>query len=473
MPIAGASSAPSPTLRPRGARRCRVVAAGAVAVVLGPLLLLGSPAAWAHPLGLPAFARVAATGVDEVTVVWNAAADDVAVLAGTLGIDVPADGTLTAGQDVELSRSRALEVALTDGIAVRQGGTPCPARVEVDSLVTTGATLRFRCADPVGRVTMGIRMLTDLDQRYRTLAIVGTTTGPERWMFTRSAPSRTFELDPGRADDILGIDPAAAAEEGAEGLAFGGSLPLEGRFVALIDATPTATAVALGLLLALGIGALHGLAPGHGKAIAAAYLVGDRGRPRDAVLLGAVVALMHTGSVLVLGIALYGATRRPATALLSAGLQIASGVLVAVLGTWVLLRRSRSHAHDDVGHDHVGHDHTPALGPDVSPLSWPGLVVLGAAGGILPSPSALLVLFTALAVGRVGYGLGLIGAFSVGLAMTVAAVGLAAVWGRDLVVSGARGAWAVRLVRWAPIVAAAGVTLLGLALAVRGLAALR
>lgn len=437
------------------------------------VLLVGTPAS-AHPLGLPAFARVAATGADEVTIVWNAAADDVAALARSLGMAPASQDLLTAAQDAELSGSPRLEEALTAGVLVRQGDTTCPATVEVESLATMGATLRFRCPAPIDRVTVGIRLLTDLDERYRTLALVGTTSGEERWMFTAAEPERTFALDPARADAVLGTEASAVSAEGAEGLTFGGSLPLEGRFVTLIDTVPTAATIAAGLLLALGIGALHGLAPGHGKAIAAAYLVGDRGRPRDAVLLGGVVALMHTGSVLILGTVLYRATRRPDTAQLSAVLQVASGALVAGLGSWVLRRRWRrggDHDHHDHDHHH-GHDHAPALPEDVSPLSWPGLVVLGAAGGLLPSPSAMLVLFTSLAVGRLAYGLSLIAAFSLGLAATVSAVGLAAVWGRDLVVGELRRPWVQRLVRGAPVVAAAGVTLLGLVLVVRGLAGL-
>lgn len=417
--------------------------------------------------------------MDEVTIVWNAAADDVAALARSLGMAPASQDLLTAEQDAELSGSSRLHEALIEGIEVHQDDTTCPATVAVESLATRGATLRFRCPAPIDRVTVGIRLLTDLDERYRTLALVGTTSGEERWMFTAAEPERTFALDPDRADAVLGTEASAVSDEGAEGLTFGGSLPLEGRFVTLIDTVPTVATISVGLLLALGIGALHGLAPGHGKAIAAAYLVGDRGRPRDAVLLGGVVALMHTGSVLLIGTVLYRATRRPDTAELSAVLQVASGVLVAGLGAWVLRRRWRraghpaGHAHDHGGSDHGhDHDHAPALPEDVSPLSWPGLVVLGAAGGLLPSPSAMLVLFTSLAVGRLAYGLSLIAAFSLGLAATVSAVGLAAVWGRDLVVGELRRPWVQRLVHWAPVVAAAGVTLLGIVLAVRGLAGL-
>jgi nickel/cobalt exporter len=170
---------------------------------------------------------------------------------------------------------------------------------------------------------------------------------------------------------------------------------------------------------------------------------------------------MHTGSVLALGLALFSATRAPDAARLSDTIALVSGVIFASLGGWLLTRRwrARGHAHDgEAGHAHA-HE---AVGPQ----SLQGVVALGAAGGLLPSPSALLVLLTALAVGRVAYGLTLIAAFSLGLATTVTLVGVAVLRGRDLLHDRA-GERLHRLVHAAPLVGAVAVTVVGLAIAIR------
>jgi ABC-type nickel/cobalt efflux system permease component RcnA len=344
----------------------------------------------------------------------------------------------------------------------------------------------------VDEVVLRITLLTDIDERYRTLAIVGTPQGAERFMFTSTAPEHRVHLDPAGAEEI-DLATRGPVDSGPDvRQPFGGSLPFESQFVALIDRPVGVGGLLLGLLVALGVGAAHGLAPGHGKAIAAAYLVGDRGRPRDAVLLGVAVALMHTWSVLALGFALYSATQRPATAALSAWLQLVSGLVVAGLGGWLVWRRVRERrvrerraggegTHHDPGNpsqhhhehgDHANHSHVPE-DTGAHPLSWQGLVALGAAGGLLPSPSALLVLFTALAVGRLAYGLGLIAVFSVGLATSVSLIGLAVLRGRDVlraraVAQGGDGRRLRTVLRVAPLAGATAVMVLGVLIAVRG-----
>jgi ABC-type nickel/cobalt efflux system permease component RcnA len=242
--------------------------------------------------------------------------------------------------------------------------------------------------------------------------------------------------------------------------AFGGSLPLERRFVTALDSSPGVAGYLLALLVAFGVGAVHALAPGHGKAVGAAYLVGERARVRDAAVLGTTVAVMHTGSVLALGLALWSATRRPDAARLTATIGLVTGVVVAALGAWLLVRRLR----ERVAPHAAEHGHTHAVAR--TPLSREGLVALGAAGGLLPSPSALLVLLTALSVGRVAYGLGLIAAFSAGLAVTLTVVGVAVLRGRDVAHDRA-GARLHGFVHRAPLVGASVVLALGLAIATR------
>ena len=452
----------SPTRTQRPAPRVVLSALRGVLGALVVAVVLSPSAAHAHPLGLPAFAQIGLTADGAVTIAWNASADDVAALARSIGVDVPRGQVLTRDQDAELASSDTLREALLAGVTVAQDGESCSGQVEVTSLVKDGARWRFDCPVPAQAVEVTISLLTGIDQRYRTLATAATADGPQRVMFTSTAPTHPLEL--AAASSPPPVPPAASADASSDGgpdQSFGGSLFFESQFVALIDRPGGAGALALGVLMALGIGALHGVAPGHGKAIAAAYLVGDRGRPRDAVLLGTVVALMHTWSVLALGYALYLATQRPATAALSAWLQLVSGVLVALLGGWLLVRRLRERRHSaDHQHDHE-HDHVTKDGDH--PLSWRGLVTLGAAGGLLPSPSALLVVFTALAVGRIAYGLTLIAAFSLGLAVTVSVVGIAVVRGRDVITArmarSPRMAGALSLV---PLVAAGAVVVFGM-----------
>lgn len=214
---------------------------------------------------------------------------------------------------------------------------------------------------------------------------------------------------------------------------------LEEHFVRLIDVERLGPGFAVfAVAVAVGIGMVHGLAPGHGKAIAAAYLVGSRGRPRDAVALGGIVSAMHTGSVLAVGLGLYLFTRVPAGAeRLAPAMTLVAGLLIVGVGVGLVVRQVRLRRRVDTmspvaGHGH-GHGHVHLLPDGVSPLSRRGLVLLGVSGGLLPSPSAFLVLATALFVGRAAFGLLLVAAFSAGLALTLIAVGLATLKGRDLV----------------------------------------
>lgn len=441
----------------RAVRR-RAHAAVLLAAASTGLLWPAAPAA-AHPLGLPSFAQISASG-DSVTILWNAAPDDVAALAGSVGATDAA--SLTREQDAALSRSDELTGRVLRDVRVSQGGRACDGLfARPASVVTTGITVRFRCPARVDRVRVRIALLHDVDERYRTLAGSTGPDGTTRTMFSAAEPEHELALDPEgpAAVTVEGRRPDAGAVKGA----FGGSLPLERRFVAAIDRSPGVLAALTALLIAFAVGALHALAPGHGKAVAAGYLIGERARVRHAVVLGGTVALMHTGSVLALGLALYSATRAPDAARLSATIGLVTGLVFFALGCWLLVRRRRQRS---------GHAHAPDVPHEVpEPLSPQGIVVLGAAGGLLPSPSALLVLLTAMAVDRVAYGLGLIAAFSLGLAGTVTLVGVAVLRGRD-VLHDRGGARLHRLVHAAPLAGAAAVTLVGAAVAVRAGASL-
>jgi nickel/cobalt transporter (NicO) family protein len=174
------------------------------------------------------------------------------------------------------------------------------------------------------------------------------------------------------------------------------------------------------LLTAFAWGALHALSPGHGKAMVAAYLVGARGTPRHAVALGATVTITHTAGVFALGLVALALSEYVLPEDLYPWLNLVSGLLVLVVGASVLrshLRRRR-HRH----RHHHEHSHAP---PDR--LSWRGLVAMGASAGLIPCPSALVVLLGAVAQGQIALGMLLIVAFSLGLATTLTALGVAVV----------------------------------------------
>jgi nickel/cobalt transporter (NicO) family protein len=193
-----------------------------------------------------------------------------------------------------------------------------------------------------------------------------------------------------------------------------------GRFEALISQGDLSLGVVLvSLAIAMFWGAAHALTPGHGKAIVAGYLVGSRGKPRHAFLLGAIVTVTHTIGVFALGLVTLAASQFIVPERLYPWLTLVSGVLVVGVGASVLWKRLRHRRVHD--HDHHGHKHDSSVR---------GLLGVGVAAGLLPCPSALVVLLSAIALHRVGFGLALIVAFSFGLAVTISAIGLGAVLAR-------------------------------------------
>jgi nickel/cobalt exporter len=213
-----------------------------------------------------------------------------------------------------------------------------------------------------------------------------------------------------------------------------------GGFEGLIergDVTPGV--LLLSLLVAMFWGAAHALTPGHGKAMVAAYLVGTRGTPRHAFMLGATVTIAHTAGVFAIGIVTLGLSQFIVPERLYPWLTLVSGVLVVAVGASVLRHRLRnrgvvdhhhSHHHDHHHGDHHHHDDHHHHHHDDGSLTSKGILGVGVAAGLLPCPSALVVLLSAIALHRVGLGLALIVAFSVGLAATITAIGLAAVLAR-------------------------------------------
>lgn len=227
------------------------------------------------------------------------------------------------------------------------------------------------------------------------------------------------------------------------------------RFAELIAVKEiTFPVIAFGLLLAFGFGAMHALSPGHGKAVVGAYLVGSRGTPKHAIFLGLTVTITHTLGVFALGIVTLFAAEYISPERLMPLLSFASGLLVLYIGLTMFKSRlfaalgwenaghhhhgehsHEAHSQDGRRHDHLAGDehdafththdgHTHSHLPPES-VTWKNLLALGISGGLVPCPSALVLMLSAISFGRIGYGLVLTLVFSFGLAATLTAVGLA------------------------------------------------
>jgi ABC-type nickel/cobalt efflux system permease component RcnA len=199
-------------------------------------------------------------------------------------------------------------------------------------------------------------------------------------------------------------------------------------------------------------GAAHALSPGHGKAIVTAYLVGARGTPRHALLLGGIVTATHTIGVFGLGIVTLALSQFVVPDRLYPWLNLVAGVLVVSVGASVLYRRSPRHRHHHHHHD--------------GELDRRSLLAVGISGGLLPCPSALVVLLAAISLHRIAFGLLLIVAFSLGLAATISGIGLAAVLAKRAF---SRLSFDGRLVQLLPAASALVILAAGLAMTLRAL----
>jgi ABC-type nickel/cobalt efflux system permease component RcnA len=498
------------------AARLALALVGAVA----PVVLLPA-AALAHPLGNftvnTSANLVLSPGAIRVEYVLDLA--EIPTVQAMPELDADGDGAVSAGEAEAWSRRRAGQ--LLDGLSLAIDGEPVALEVWSSSAALSAGqggldVLRLEAVFS-GTAAWGAGTLSFRDGNFE--GRVGwhevTAVGADGVSLAASNAPATSPSDRLRAypDDLLSspldVREASLRYAPGEGTTVGvvdrsdaaGSRPgvVGGAFADLIERT--GPLMLLALLVAFGFGALHALGPGHGKTLMAAYLVGAGGRIRQAVAVGGAVALMHTASVLALGLVVLSATEvfAPervypwlglASGLIALGL--GAGLLVVRLGSWGGARR-RAGAHLDHGHEHhhhgpggsIGHHphgsghstepHHERPGPDhghhhptpEGPVwSRRGLLALAVAGGILPSPTALVVLLAAVALRRVAYGLALIGTFSLGLAAALVVVGVVALRARDLVARRMSG----RVARMLPIASAAAIAAMGIALVVNGAA---
>ena len=245
----------------------------------------------------------------------------------------------------------------------------------------------------------------------------------------------------------------------------------------------------LAILLATGLGALHAVSPGHGKTLVAAYLIGSQGSTRHAAMLGLTVAATHTAGVFVLGVATLAASQILVPERVIGWLSIGSGLLVVLLGAGLVVRAARAanarrhHRHKGDGHSHGqdhphghehphGHDHPTGQGHQHR-LRPRNVVALGLAGGMVPSGSALIVLLVAITTGRLLFGVILIAAFGIGMALVLGGLAMATTFARSALLRPSRlSSWplARRLAAVIPLISGLAVLVAGLAVTVEAIA---
>ncbi|MGE4632057.1 MAG: hypothetical protein AAEJ47_03385, partial [Planctomycetota bacterium] len=235
--------------------------------------------------------------------------------------------------------------------------------------------------------------------------------------------------------------------------------------------------VLLALLLAIVYGAGHALGPGHGKTMVAAYLVGSRGRVRDAVILGMVVTIAHTASIFLLGLLLLALIEASADKASSATYQnwltttfsLASGLLLAIFGMYLTRRRwqvARGRPHDHShghSHDHShDHSHVPDNWGQHGEVRLRDLVTLGLSGGIVPCPAGFTIMLVAAHFQALLLGLVVLGFFSLGLGLMLIGIGSFLVIGKEGLLDRVGSSMQSRIFRYAPVASALLVSGIGL-----------
>ena len=500
--------------------------AGVLAAVLLGLLLLPAVAAAAHPLGNFTVNRSGGIRVqpDRVLVDYVVDMAEIPAFQTRQALDTDADGEVgdaeaASWRELQCPRVAARLSAQVDGRPLRfavagsrlafpagQGGL-VTLRLECDLAAPAPAgggshTLRYRDGNADGRI--GWREVTAAGDRTTLEAADVPARSPSARLTAYPEDLLRSPLDQDRA--TVRYRSGGPALRGGEAAPAGGRRPVgvdraTAAFTALVARQRLTLGFALlAVALAGVLGAAHALAPGHGKTVMAAYLVGMRGSVRQAAVVGATVTATHTAGVLVLG-AVLSASQVLAPERVYPWLGLASGLLLAGVGATLLggalrgARHGHSHAplgdhgdgHGPGGHGAHGHGEKPGGHPHgtghahlagsatTGAMRTRSLVALGFAGGLVPSPSAIVVLLGAIALGHAWFGVLLVMAYGAGMAATLTGIGLLLLRARRSVDRRAalrRPGWTVVAGRLLPLATASLIVVAGLAVAVQGAAAL-
>jgi nickel/cobalt exporter len=214
------------------------------------------------------------------------------------------------------------------------------------------------------------------------------------------------------------------------------------------------SASALVLLpMALLLGALHGLEPGHSKTMMAAFIIAVRGTVSQAILLGLAAAFSHVIIVWVMALAALTWGGDLSDERIEPWFLLGSGVIILLVAAWMFGRAWRDACPADAQYDHhdhshgYRHEHPHRHDPDHldahsryharqieerfsdRPVTTGQVVLFGLTGGLLPCAAAVTVLIVCLQLQKFWLGVAMVGAFSFGLALTLVAVGVVAAWG--------------------------------------------
>ena len=300
-------------------------------------------------------------------------------------------------------------------------------------------------------------------------------------------PARSARIGRAAEPNIIGKPSKPPAAQGSMHLEANRQQTPRSKFTELIQAQNLSPwFLFTAALIAIGLGGLHALEPGHGKTIVAAYLVGSKGTARHALLLGIIVTVSHTAGVFALGAITLYASRYIVPEQLYPWLSALSGITIAGLGCYMLLRRLSGTATD---HSHLpgspqthwqfwnreaeeaaASDPVAATGIAAPSVSMTQLFTLGITGGIIPCPAALIVLLSAFALHRIGLGFFLILAFSAGLAGVLIGFGMLMVYARKFMTQLHVDGPLTK--RWLPVASSAFITILGLTLVYQALSAI-
>ena len=481
-----------------------------VALVLLTLLacaLLPARPAAAHPLGNFSVNQYSKLEIDQTAIHLTYVLDlaEIPTVANIRAFDSNGDGVLSEAERGSLQEALLAEV--TPQLHLRSGETNVSLRLQDAELTfqsgqanlkTTRLTAHFQGALPPGtpNETISYANAYAADRvGWREIVAVNSqdiaspdavALAEDQSQALTSYPSDllTSPLDERSISLSYQVVPGTPALNATRADTTSNPLDFGARLAGIVNGSVTSpVGLVIALLAAMLWGAMHALSPGHGKTVVGAYLVGSRGTPLHALFLGLTVTITHTAGVVALGVVILLASRTIMPELFYPWLSLISGLMVVVVGITILRQRvlglrpalTHTHAHADgePAHHHHGpgagfvhthdghtHSHLPPGGAG-DRVTWRNLLALGVSGGLLPCPSALLALLGAVALGRAGFGLAVVVAFSLGLAGTLTGVGLLFLYaGRFLEKHRLPGATA-GLVRFAPVAAALAVTASG------------
>jgi ABC-type nickel/cobalt efflux system permease component RcnA len=354
----------------------------------------------------------------------------------------------------------ATQIAFSDGsFAERVGWREIVVEGSGVSLTADGADLRR--ASPSARLTAYPAELLSQGLADTEVDLVATPGGPAL------PPMDIPDAEPVPGGEPVGAaaNPAALPATGDVAAAIPGGVTAGDLPAIFRSADLTPVVLLLSVLTAAALGAGHALTPGHGKTLMAAYLVGTRGTPVHAAGLGLSVALSHTVGILALALLVVGAQGVLPPDVVVRAAPVVAAVSIVGIGGWMLISEGRrrlrrppvvkddhhqehqhadhphGHAHDVGGdhrhdgdsatgtHSHGGHRHSHLPEPGLT-ITWRSLFLLGLAGGLIPSASALLILLGAIAAGRPAFGFVLVVAFGLGMAVVMGGIGVVLVLAR-------------------------------------------